>query len=114
MRQAGILAAAGIVALEQMADRMVEDHARAQRLGQGLAEVPGVEVAPVMSNMVYFGLTEEAEKTPAEVLDGLASLGVRVLPRAGGRFRAVTHYWIGDGDVERTVEAFRQVVGVAG
>ena len=114
MRQAGILAAAGDVALEEMVDRLVEDHARAKRLGQGLAEVPGVEVAPAMSNMVYFGLTEEAEKTPAEVLDGLAARGVRVLPRAGGRFRAVTHYWIGDDDVERTIEALRQVVGVAG
>jgi threonine aldolase len=114
MRQAGILAAAGVVALEQMTDRIVEDHARAKRLGQGLAEVPGVEVAPVASNMVYFGLAEEAEKTPAEVLDGLAAQGVRVSPRAGGRFRAVTHYWIGDDDVERTVEALRQVVRVAG
>jgi threonine aldolase len=114
MRQAGILAAAGVVALEQMVDRMVEDHARAKRLGQGLAEVPGVEVAPVASNMVYFGLAEEAEKTPAEVLDGLAARGVRVSPRAGGRFRAVTHYWIGDDDIERTVEALRQVVGFAG
>jgi threonine aldolase len=114
MRQAGILAAAGVVALEQMVDRIVEDHARAKRLGQGLAEIPGVEVAPVASNMIYFGLAEEAEKTPVEVLDGLAARGVRVSPRAGGRFRAVTHYWIGDDDVERAVEALRQVVGVAG
>jgi hypothetical protein len=68
----------------------------------------------VASNRVYFGLAEEAEKTPAEVLDGLAARGVRVSPRAGGRFRAVTHYWIGDDDIERTVEALRQVVGFAG
>jgi len=111
MRQAGILAAAGIVALEQMTDRIAEDHARAKRLGQGLAEVPGVEVAPVASNMVYFGLAEEAERTPPEVLDGLAARGVRVSPRAGGRFRAVTHYWIGDDDIERAIEAMREVAG---
>jgi threonine aldolase len=113
MRQAGILAAAGIVALEQMSDRMAEDHARAKRLAQGLAEIPGVEVAPLASNILYFWLTEEASKTPAEVADGLAERSVRVSSRAGGRFRAVTHYWISDDDVERAIGAMRAVVGVA-
>jgi threonine aldolase len=110
MRQAGVLAAAGIVALEQIAGRMAEDHARAKRLAEGLAQIPGVEVAPVATNILYFGLTEAVSKTPEEVVAALAERGVRVLGRVGGRFRAVTHYWITDEGVERVIEAMREVV----
>jgi threonine aldolase len=110
MRQAGILAAAGIVALEQIADRLGEDHARAKRLAEGLAEIPGVEVAPVATNILYFRLAEGVSKTPEEVVDALAQRGVRLLGRVGGRFRAVTHHWISDEDIERTIEAMREVM----
>jgi threonine aldolase len=110
MRQAGVLAAAGIVALEQIAGRMVEDHVRAKRLAEGLAQIPGLDVAPVASNILYFGLTDAISKTPEQVEDALKERGVLVLGRVGGRFRAVTHYWISDEDVERTIEAVREVV----
>jgi len=110
MRQAGILAAAGIVALEQIAPRLAEDHARARRLAEGLAEIPGVEVGPAVTNILYFWLTDEVSKTPEEVVTALAERGVRVLGRIDGRFRAVTHYWITDEDVERMVQALREVV----
>jgi threonine aldolase len=110
MRQAGVLAAAGIVALEQMAGRVGEDHVRAQRLAEGLAQIPGVQVAPTTTNILYFWLTGEAVKTPEEVVDGLAQRGVLLLGRELGRFRAVTHYWIGDEDVARTIQAVREVV----
>jgi threonine aldolase len=110
MRQAGVLAAAGIVALEQIADRLAEDHARAKRLAEGLAEIRGVEVAPVTTNILYFRLTEEVSKTPEEIGNGLAERRVRLLGRPDGRFRAVTHYWISDEDIERTIEAMREVV----
>ena len=110
MRQAGVLAAAGIVALEQIADRMGEDHARAKRLAEGLAGIPGLDVGPAVSNILYFGLTEQVSKTPEEVVAGLAERGVRMLGRVGGRFRAVTHHWISDEDVERTIQAMREVI----
>ena len=110
MRQAGVLAAAGIVALEQIAGRMGEDHARARRLAEGLAQIPGIEVSPVATNILYFGLTEQVSKTPEQVVEELAGQGVRVLGRVNGRFRAVTHYWIGDEDVERTIEAVGAVL----
>jgi threonine aldolase len=110
MRQAGVLAAAGIVALEQIADRMGEDHARAKRLEEGLAGIPGLDVGPAVSNILYFGLTEQVSKTPEEVVAGLAERGVRMLGRVGGRFRAVTHHWISDEDVERTIQAMREVI----
>ena len=110
MRQAGILAAAGIVALEQMADRIGEDHLRAKRLAEGLAEIPGVEVASVESNILYLWLTEEVSKTSGEVVEALAERGVLLLGRGGGRFRAVTHYWITDEDIETTIEVMRTAV----
>jgi threonine aldolase len=110
MRQAGVLAAAGIVALEQIADRMGEDHARAKRLAAGFAEIPGLDVGPVVTNILYFGLAEQVSKTPEEVVAGLAERGVRVLGRVGGRFRAVTHHWISDEGVERTIQAMREVI----
>jgi len=109
MRQAGILAAAGVVALEQMTERLVEDHARAKRLAEGLTQIPGIEVAPVTTNILYFQLTDEVSKTPGEVVDALVERGVRLLGRLDGRFRAVTHYWISDEDIERTIEAMRAV-----
>jgi threonine aldolase len=109
MRQAGVLAAAGLIALEQIADRMAEDHARAKRLAEGLAELPGVEVAPATTNILYFSLAEEVTKTPEEVVSGLKERGVLLLGRLEGRFRAVTHYWISDEDVEKTIQAMREV-----
>ncbi len=111
MRQAGVLAAAGIVALEQMTGRLAEDHARARRLAEGLAEIPGVEVGPVATNIIYFWLAEGVSKSPEEVVDGLAERGVLLLGRELGRFRAVTHYWIGDEDVERAIGAMRELMG---
>jgi threonine aldolase len=110
MRQAGVLAAAGVVALEQIADRMGEDHVRAKRLAEGLAGIPGLDVGPAVSNILYFGLTEQVSMMPEEVVAGLAERGVRLLGRVGGRFRAVTHYWIGDEDIERTIQAMREVI----
>lgn len=110
MRQAGILAAAGIVALEQMADRIGEDHVRARRLADGLARIPGVVVSPPASNILYFGLSGDVTLTPDEVVAGLEARGVRVLGRIGGRFRAVTHYWISDEDVDHAVSAMAEVM----
>jgi threonine aldolase len=110
MRQAGILAAAGIVALERMTDRIGEDHLRAKRLAEGLAEIPGVEVAPVKSNILYFWLAEGTSKTSDEVVRALAERGVLLSGRVDGRFRVVTHYWITDEDIETAIEAVRAVV----
>jgi threonine aldolase len=110
MRQAGILAAAGLVALEQMTERLAQDHARAKRLAEGLAEIPGIAVAPPASNILYFQLTAETPKTPEDVVDGLAERGVLLLGRLEGRFRAVTHYWISDEDVETTIRAVQAII----
>jgi threonine aldolase len=110
MRQAGILAAAGLVALEQMTDRLAEDHARAKRLARGLSEIPGIAITPPQTNIFYFWLTPEATRTPEEIVESLAQHGIQLLSRLGGRFRAVVHYWIDDTDIDKTIETMRAIM----
>jgi len=110
MRQVGILAAAGIVALEEMTLRLDADHACAQCLAEGLAAIPGIEVAPSYTNMVYFGLADSVKMTAYEVTARLRERGVLVLPRDARNFRAVTHYWIDADAVDGALEAVRAVV----
>ncbi len=110
MRQAGIIAAAGIVALEQMVDRLAEDHARAKRLAEGLAAIPGISMAPVHTNLVYFSLRDEVPMTAPEVSAKLKALGVLILPRGARSFRAVTHVWIDDAGIEQAITAMEKVL----
>ena len=108
MRQAGILAAAGVVALEEHVDRLAEDHANAARLGEGLAAIPGVEVDPVQTNMVHVRF-RDAE--PRAVEAALARRGIRI--RGGAPTRLVTHLDVTRDDVERCVDAIRACVAGA-
>jgi threonine aldolase len=118
MRQAGIIAAAGIVALEKMVDRLHEDHQRAARLADGLRNTPGVILDPgtPQTNMVFLNLAQETVSMDAGALDAgavaarLADHGVLVGVTGRHRFRLVTHYWIDDADVDRAVDAFRAVL----
>jgi len=113
MRQAGIIAAAGIVALEQMVDRLAEDHANARRLAEGLAELPGVEIDParVQTNIVIFELRRE-DLTPAELVDRLREEGVWLLPIGGRQLRAVTHHPITAEDIDAALMGFRRALRV--
>lgn len=112
MRQAGVLAAAGIVALETMVDRLAEDHARARRLAQGLARIPGLRLdeGTPHTNMVYLSLDEAIPLSAEQVVERLAERGVKVGAVGPRQFRLVTHYWIDDEAVDCAVEAFRQVL----
>ena len=103
MRQAGILAAAGIVALEKMIDRLAEDHANASHLAQGLSTIHGIEVfGRCQSNIVMF---EVAPGVPGqEFARDMELRGLRLSPRGGQAFRAVTHRMIGSGDVQETLD----------
>jgi threonine aldolase len=113
MRQAGVLAAAGIVALETMVNRLAEDHARARRLAECLAETPGLVLKPgtPQTNMVFVGLSEEVPISAEQVALRLSELGVEVGVVAARQFRLVTHYWIDDLAIEQTATAFNQVIG---
>lgn len=99
MRQAGVLAAAGLYALQHQVERLAEDHAKAARLGDALSEL-GYSVEPVQTNMVYVQLGERAEQVKAF----MAERGIAV--SAAPRLRLVTHLDVGTEGVERVIEAF--------
>lgn len=113
MRQAGVLAAAGIVALETMVDRLAEDHSRAKQLAQGLSLIPGLLLDPgtPYTNMVFLSLGDGAPFSGNEVADRLKQNGVLVGVVSKNRFRLVTHYGIEDADIEMAVGAFKEVIG---
>jgi len=104
MRQAGIIAAAGIVALDTMIDRIREDHDNARRLAQGLARIEGlsVDLNRVQTNIVYFDLVR---RTPGagEFAAKLNSRGLRILNTGPNRLRAVTHYGISAQDIDQAL-----------
>jgi threonine aldolase len=112
MRQAGILAAAGIVALEQMVDRLAEDHVRARRLAEGIATVPGlsIDLERVQTNLVYFDLAPQTALTGPQIVTRLREQGVRIGYAANRGFRAVVHCWIDDDGIETTLTALRNVM----
>ena len=93
MRQAGILAAAGIVALNTMVDRLAEDHETAKRLAKGLSALPGIGLDPetIQTNIVIF---EVKDRSVPELLEGLKSGGVLASCPEQGKIRMVTHYGI--------------------
>jgi threonine aldolase len=102
MRQAGVLAAAGLVALEEGIERLAEDHRNAKLLAEGLSRVPGIRVEPsaVETNILFF----ETDGDPTDFVRLLASRGVRVAT-VGARVRAVTSYEVSRADVEYAVES---------
>ncbi|OGO05163.1 MAG: threonine aldolase [Chloroflexi bacterium RBG_13_56_8] len=112
MRQAGVIAAAAIVALEQMVDRLAEDHENARILAQGLAEIEGIEIdlASVQSNIVIFSLAD-LNVEAARVVEALWSEGVKMGAIDKTRIRAVTHYGIEREDITSALTAFRKVMG---
>lgn len=110
MRQVGVLAAAGIVALTRMVERLAEDHERARRLAWGLAQLPGVELDPagVRTNIVVATLTAPShpELPPAAAfVAGMRERGVLCGAFGPRQVRLVTHYEIGDADVEAALAA---------
>jgi threonine aldolase len=111
MRQAGIIAAAGIVALEQMVGRLAEDHANARLLAEGLASFPqiAIDAATVQTDIVIFKLQGD-RWTPGAFVRALAERGLLVGELGQGRIRAVTHYGIDSGDVEEALEVVRTVL----
>ena len=112
MRQVGVLAAAGIVALESMVERLEDDHANASRLADGLRGIAGVELdpSPPQTNMVFFNLGRSAPPAAAELVRRVGARGILLDSDGGPRFRLVTHYWISAEDVDKTIAAFREAL----
>jgi threonine aldolase len=111
MRQAGILAAAGLIALETMIDRLAEDHTRARCLSEGLVAIPGLilDLGTPYTNMIFLRLAGDFPLDARETAARLAALDVRVGVTGARNFRLVTHYWIDDQAVEKAIRAFRKV-----
>ena len=113
MRQAGILAAAGIVALETMVERLSEDHARARALAERLGKMRGlvIDMGGPATNMLFLSLAESVPMSAKEVAEKLKERGVLVGVVGARQFRLVTHYEITDAGVDQATAAFKEVVG---
>jgi threonine aldolase len=111
MRQAGVLAAAGIVALKTMVDRLAEDHANARHLAEGLARLPGIVLDPtrIPTNIVIFELAPDAP-SPSELINELATRGIKLGIIGGRRLRAVTHYGIEASDIDSVLSTVQRLL----
>ena len=111
MRQAGILAAAGIIALDNMIERLEEDHKNARILGEGLAGISGIKVdlATIQTNMVYFDIQESSMDT-FQFLPKLVEYNILGSPRPPTKVRLVTHYGINEDDIYATIKAIKEIV----
>jgi threonine aldolase len=111
MRQAGILAAAGIIAIENMVERLGEDHKNARILGEGLADIDGIKVdlETIQTNMVNIDLQESGMDT-FQFLPKLTEYNILGLPRPPTKVRLVTHYGISEEDIHVTIKAIKEIV----
>lgn len=110
MRQVGILAAAGLIAIEESPKRLYEDHANARRLAEGLAEISGVAIDPerVVTNIVIFDISGTG-KASNEICASLKDRGILAIG-FGNAIRMVTHCDVSSEDIEKTISSFRDVV----
>ena len=111
MRQAGIIAAPGIIAVEKMVSRLKEDHKNARRLAEGIKTIRGlsIELDRVQTNIVYFDLVDE-RLSPDELVACCDKKGIRFLRTGTSRFRMVTHYGINSEDIDITLSALGEVM----
>ena len=112
MRQAGVIAAAGIVALEQMVDRLADDHANARRLAEGLLELPGVvlDLQRVQTNLVVLRLDAQRWPRPEAFVEAMRQHGVLLGGFGDGRLRFATHFGIDAADIDATLAAAGKVL----
>jgi threonine aldolase len=109
MRQAGVLAAAGVVALESMVDRLREDHFKARRLAETLVELPGISLdyETPATNMIFLRLNDDAPISGEALVPRFADKGIRISVSGNGQMRLVIHYWIDEDALAQVTEAFR-------
>lgn len=112
MRQAGILAAAGIVALEQMVDRLEQDHLKARKIAEKLSAIPGLSMDNGLppTNMIFLRLGGQVKPGADHLAKALVNKGILVSSTGPRTFRLVTHYWIQDDAADRIAIAFRDVL----
>jgi threonine aldolase len=112
MRQAGVVAAAGLFALENNLPLLKEDHRRAKDLASGLKGVPGLRlmIEDPASNMVYLELDDDLELNADQFKSALKEFGVLAGIEGERQLRLVTHIWISDQDIDRVIEIFKEIL----
>ena len=110
MRQAGVIAAAGIVALEKMVNRLKDDHKNAKRLAKGLSEIRGIDVQldKIQTNILMFTVSEDISVNALR--EQLNKRGIQFGNAGGNRFRAVTHWMITEADIDEILEGVRFII----
>jgi threonine aldolase len=111
MRQTGVIAAAGTIALEQMVDRLAEDHMNARRLAEGIAQISGlsIDLAGIHTNIIYFDLVSD-RLTADELITRLRKKGIWLLHTGPSRFRVVTHHGIHSEDIDAVLVILGEVI----
>ncbi len=108
LRQAGVLAAAGLIALHEMTDRLIEDQQNAQLLAEGLSEIPGLRINSQHTNFIFFSLAPDIALSLDEFVRQLRQeYNILVSPYAGeeGAIRLRTHYWIDRAAIRKIISA---------
>jgi threonine aldolase len=111
MRQAGILAAAGIVALQTMTGRLANDHIRAKRMAAGLAAIGGLvfDAGSPFTNMIFVNIDNSIQLKATQIAELFKNKGVLVGIVGERRFRLVTHYWVDDAAVQHVIKAWQEI-----
>lgn len=112
MRQVGIVASAGILSLEKMTSRLTEDHNRAKKIAEGLRQIKGIEVddGSPYTNMIFLNLSENVSISMQQIAERMKEYGVLVDAESPRRLRLVTHYWIDDEGVDKSILAFKKAL----
>ena len=112
MRQVGVIAAAGLISLEKLTNRLGDDHEHAKQLADGLRIIPGIVVdeGSPKTNMIYFNLAKDVKITSQQIGERMLEAGILVDAYHPYRFRLVTHYWIDDDAVEKSIAAFKKTL----
>jgi len=112
MRQVGVIAAAGIISLEKMIERLDDDHTRAKKMADGLRQVKGLvlDAGSPSTNMIYMNLSEDVKLNTNQISNKMKTQGILLDGENARRYRLVTHCWIDDKAVESVVAAFKEVL----
>ena len=113
MRQAGIIAAAGLISLRMMTKRLDEDHQTARTIGEGIKNIAGIQVKSIHTNFVFFELLPDAKLTPEQLIDKLDAefrVKLSLYPGYTHTFRIVTHYWVTPERAQVVIRALRTLL----
>lgn len=113
MRQAGVIAAAGLISVRMMTKRLDEDHKTARTIGEGIKNIAGIQVKSIHTNFVFFEVLSDAKLTPEQLIDKLDAefrVKLSLYPGYTHTFRIVTHYWVTPERAQVVIRALRTLL----